>query len=54
MSKPKQDLTKITTNMHTNVLEYVDKFAFDNGITRTTALHILLISQLNALGYVKR
>lgn len=51
MARPKQDLTKITTNINTNVLQYVDEFARDNGITRTTALTILLAKQLGALGY---
>lgn len=51
LPKPKQDLTKITTNLNTNVLKYVDQFAEDNGLTRTTALTILLSSQLVSLGY---
>ena len=51
MARPKQDLTKITTNINTNVLQYVDEFAKDNGLTRTTALSILLAKQLGLLGY---
>lgn len=53
MARVKQDLTKITTNMNTNVLRYLDQFAQDNGVTRTTALTILLTQQLVALGYGK-
>lgn len=51
MARVKQSLTKITTNMNTNVLHYVDRFAQDNGLTRTTALTILLTQQLVKLGY---
>lgn len=51
MARPKQDLVKITTNMNAHVLRYVDEFAKDSGITRTTALTILLSKQLGSLGY---
>lgn len=51
MASTRPELTKITTNMNTNVLRLVDKFAKDNGVTRTTALTLLLTRQLVALGY---
>lgn len=51
MARRKQDLTKITTNINTNVLAVLDKFARDNNVTRTTAMTLLLTRQLVALGY---
>ncbi len=51
MARPQRDLIKITTNINSNVLHFLDKFAEDNGITRTTAITILLAQQLTKLGY---
>lgn len=53
MARPKRDLTKVTVNMNTNVLEILDKYAEDNNISRTTAMMLLLTWQLDKQGYGK-
>ncbi|MBQ8669455.1 hypothetical protein IJ472_06720 [bacterium] len=51
MSRPKRDLVRINTNINSNVLYYLDQFAADNGITRTTAITLLLAQKLTSMGY---
>ena len=53
MSK-KRDLTKISLNVHSELLKQIDKFAEENHVTRTTAMTLLLTRQLIVLGYEKK
>ena len=51
MARPKRNLIRITTNIDSSVLQCVDQFAEDNGLTRTTAITILLSQKLASVGY---
>lgn len=46
MSRPKRDLYRLTCNLPTHIVEEVDRFAEKNGLTRTTAVLILLVDGL--------
>lgn len=48
MARPKRDLTRITINMPTHVLEKIDEYAHKNGISRTTAIMILCVDSLTS------
>ena len=47
MARPKRDLTRITINVPTSLLDRIDAFAEKNGISRTTAITILCIDSLS-------
>lgn len=53
MSRPKRDLTRITVNLPTHVLELIDSWAVSNGLSRTTAIMILCVDSLAEKGLQK-
>lgn len=43
MARPKRDLTKISLNLPSHVLQKIDDYALKLGISRTTAIMILCV-----------
>lgn len=50
MARVKRDLTRITINMPSHVLEHVDTWANANGLSRTVAIQILCVDALAEKG----
>lgn len=46
MARPKRDLTRITINLPSHVLEKIDEYAVKHGLSRTTAIMILCADTL--------
>ena len=46
MARVKRDLTRITINLPTHVLEKIDEYAEKHAISRTTAIMILCADSL--------
>lgn len=46
MARVKRDLTRITINLPTHVLEQIDAYAKERGLSRTTAIMILCVDSL--------
>lgn len=46
MARPKRDLFRITVNLPVHILELVDNYAKEYGISRTTAITYLLAQSL--------
>ena len=46
MARTKRDLTRITINLPTHVLEKIDEYAAKHGLSRTTAIMILCVDSL--------
>lgn len=42
MARPKRDLTRITTNLPTDLLDQIDDFAAKHSLPRSTAIIFLL------------
>lgn len=51
LARPKRDLYRININLPTHIVEMVDDYASKHGLSRTTAMVILLA---NALADVQR
>ena len=47
MPRPKRDLTRITINLPTNLLQKIDEYALELGIPRSTAIMILCSERLS-------
>ena len=46
MARVKRDLTRITINLPTHILEKIDEYAEKHAISRTTAIMILCADRL--------
>lgn len=53
MARPKRDLCRVTVNLPSHIVEYVDEYAKQHGLTRTTAMLILIADGLAANQNVK-
>lgn len=49
MGRIKKDTIKIQLNLSNDIVQLVDNYAIENGITRTSAISILLSQQLKSL-----